>query len=222
MNINYEFKNKQLIKTALSHSSYINEHKGLECNERLEFLGDSILGFVTADFLYKRFPDLPEGKLTKIRANVVCEAMLAKKGKELKINESLLLGKGEERTGGRERASIIADAMESIIAAIYLDGGIEPARKFILDLLVNEIDATVHTEKVLDSKTSLQEILQKTSSAPIEYDIVNESGPAHCKEFEAEVSHLGIVLGHGIGKSKKEAEQNAALDAIEKLRSEQE
>ncbi len=217
MNIEYTFKNTDLLKTALSHSSYVNEHKGLQCNERLEFLGDSILGFITADYLYNNYPNLPEGNLTKIRANVVCETMLAKKGKELKLNEDLLLGKGENRTGGRQRASIIADAMEALIGAIYLDGGIEPARKFVLGILVDEIKETVRTVKVLDSKTSLQEILQKNSTALIEYKIINESGPAHNKVFEAEVIHMGKVLGKGIGKSKKEAEQNAAMKAIEIL-----
>lgn len=218
MSINYNFKNPDLLKTALSHSSYANEHKGLEYNERLEFLGDSILGFVTAEYLYKNYPQLPEGNLTKIRANVVCETMLAKKGKELEINKQLYLGKGEERTGGRERASIIADAMESIIGAIYLDGGIEPAREFILNMLIPEIQNTVSTVKILDAKTSLQEILQKDSTAPIEYTIINESGPAHNKMFDAEVSHCGKVLGKGSGRSKKEAEQNAAMAAIEQLK----
>lgn len=218
MDIGYRFKDKGLLLAALSHSSYANEHKGLECNERLEFLGDSILGFVTAEYLYKIFPDLPEGKLTKIRANVVCEAMLAKKGRELKLNDELLLGNGEEHTGGRERTSIIADAMEAVIGAIYLDGGIEPARKFVLDMLIPEIKDTVSTVKILDSKTSLQEILQRNSTAAIEYNIVGESGPAHNKSFIAEVRHRGKVLGRGIGHSKKEAEQNAAMDAINKIK----
>ncbi len=217
MNLDYKFQNEKLFTTALSHSSYVNEHKGLQCNERLEFLGDSILGFVTAEYLYKNYPDFPEGDLTKIRANVVCEAMLSKKGRELKLNQDLLLGKGEEHTGGRDRASIIADAMESVIGAIYLDGGIEPARKFILDMLIPEIKNTVSTVKILDSKTSLQEILQKNSNAAIEYTIVSESGPAHNKSFVAQVSHLGKVLGSGTGRSKKEAEQNAAMAAIKNL-----
>ncbi|MGN1317628.1 MAG: ribonuclease III [Lachnospirales bacterium] len=217
MKLDYEFKNRDLLNTALSHSSYINEHKGLECNERLEFLGDSILGFVTAEYLYKNYPNLPEGNLTKIRANVVCETMLAKLGKEIGLNCDLLLGKGEEHTGGRERSSIIADAMEAVIGAIYLDGGIEPAKSFILNMLIPEIKATVSTPRVLDSKTSLQEILQKDSSAVIEYDIINESGPAHNKIFEASVSCNGKILGKGKGKSKKEAEQDAAMNAIENI-----
>ena len=142
MNINYTFKNERLISTALSHSSYANEHKneGVECNERLEFLGDAILGFVVGEYIYKKFSLWPEGKLTKLRASVVCETMLSKKGRELGINNALKLGKGEEHTGGRERNSIIADAVESVIGAIYLDGGMDEARKFILNLLVGEID----------------------------------------------------------------------------------
>lgn len=218
MNINYTFNDKKLLTTALSHSSYINEHKGLVCNERLEFLGDSILGFVTAEYLYINYPNLPEGNLTKIRANVVCETMLAKKGLELGINDDLLLGKGEEITGGRHRSSIIADAMESIIGAIYLDGGIEPAKKFILDMLVDEIKNTASSTKVFDAKTHLQEVLQKDSTAPIEYYIINESGPSHNKTFEAEVKHLGSVLGKGTGHSKKEAEQNAAKNALDNIK----
>lgn len=218
MNINYDFKNPSLLETALSHSSYTNEHKGLQCNERLEFLGDSILGFVTAEYLYKNYPNLPEGNLSKIRANVVCETMLAKKGRELKINDGLMLGKGEEHTGGRDRASIIADAMEAVIGAIYLDGGIEPAREFILNMLRAEITKTASSSEVLDSKTSLQEILQSHSSAAIEYRITGESGPAHNKVFKATVSHLGKILGAGVGKSKKEAEQRAAMNAIEKMK----
>ena len=217
MKIDYEFKNPQLIETALSHSSYVNEHKGLVCNERLEFLGDSILGFITAEYLYKNYPNLPEGQLTKIRANVVCETMLAKKGKELGINKLLRLGKGEEHTGGRERPSIIADAMEAIIGAIFLDGGIEPAKEFVLGLLIPEIKTTVSSVKVLDAKTSLQEILQKNSTAPIEYTIIRESGPAHNKVFEAMVSHKGKILGKGVGKSKKDAEQHAAMEALKNL-----
>lgn len=221
MNINYIFKNKKLISTALSHSSYANEHKndGVECNERLEFLGDAILGFVVGEYIYNKFTMWPEGKLTKLRASVVCETMLSKKGRELGINKAIKLGRGEEHTGGRERSSIIADAVESVIGAIYLDGGIEPARKFVLDLLVGEIEEISSTVHVLDAKTTLQEIIQRTSQEPIEYDIVGESGPAHCKSFIVEVCHKGKILGRGQGHSKKEAEQKAAMVAIDKLNS---
>ncbi len=219
MDIGYDFKNRQLIDTALCHSSYANEHKdsSAECNERLEFLGDAILGLITGEYIYKKFPLWPEGKLTKLRAAVVCEAMLAKKGRELRINEMLRLGKGEEITGGRERSSIIADAVEAIIGAVYLDGGMESARKFVLDMLAPEIEEISGSFEAMDSKTMLQEIIQKDSMSPLEYDITGEKGPAHCKEFEAVVKHCGKVLGKGVGKSKKEAEQNAAAQAIKIL-----
>lgn len=216
MNINYTFNDEKLISTALSHSSYANEHKneGVECNERLEFLGDAILGFVVGEYIYKKFSLWPEGKLTKLRASVVCETMLSKKGRAMGINNALKLGKGEEHTGGRERNSIIADAVESVIGAIYLDGGMEPARKFVLDMLVNEIAEISNTVHVLDAKTTLQEIIQRNSQDPIEYKIVGESGPAHCKSFSVEVCHKNKILGKGTGHSKKEAEQRAAMEAI--------
>lgn len=219
MNINYQFKNERLISTALSHSSYANEHKneGVECNERLEFLGDAILGFVVGEYIYKRFSLWPEGKLTKLRASVVCETMLSKKGRELGINNALKLGKGEEHTGGRERNSIIADAVESVIGAIYLDGGMDEARKFILNLLVDEINEISSTVHILDAKTTLQEIIQRDSQEPIEYIITSESGPAHCKSFAVEVCHKQRVLGKGVGHSKKEAEQMAAMEAIKAI-----
>lgn len=220
MNIGYNFKNEKLISTALSHSSYANEHKneGIECNERLEFLGDAILGFVVGEYIYKKFSMWPEGKLTKLRASVVCETMLSKKGRELGINKELKLGKGEEHTGGRERNSIIADAVESVIGAIYLDGGIEPVKKFILDLLKSEIEEISSTVHILDAKTTLQEILQRDSQEPIEYRIIGESGPAHYKSFSIEVCHRGKILGRGQGHSKKEAEQKAAMEAINALK----
>lgn len=219
MNINYKFKDKKLISTALTHSSYANEHKneGIECNERLEFLGDAILGFVVGEYIFKKFNMWPEGRLTKLRANVVCEAMLSKKGKELCINKQLRLGNGEEHTGGRERNSIIADAVESVIGAIYLDGGIDEARKFILGLLADEVEKISSTVHVLDAKTTLQEILQKDSQEPIEYRLIGESGPAHCKSFMMEVCHKGRILGKGEGRSKKEAEQKAAMEAINRI-----
>lgn len=219
MNINYQFKNERLISTALSHSSYANEHKNedVECNERLEFLGDAILGFVVGEYIYKKFSLWPEGKLTKLRASVVCETMLSKKGRELGINNALKLGKGEEHTGGRERNSIIADAVESVIGAIYLDGGMDEARKFILNLLVDEINEISSTVHILDAKTTLQEIIQRDSQEPIEYIITSESGPAHCKSFAVEVCHKQRVLGKGVGHSKKEAEQMAAMEAIKAI-----
>ncbi len=217
--LNYKFKDEELLLTALTHSSYANEAKaqGAVCNERLEFLGDAVLGFVIGSYLYKAFPEMSEGKLTKLRANVVCEQMLAKKAKALGFDKYLRLGKGEEMTGGRERVSILEDAFESVIGAIYLDGGIEKAAEFILSQLKNEIESIKASHHVLDNKTSLQEILQRTSQAPIEYAVVGESGPAHNKVFKVEVRHEGKVLGQGKGKSKKEAEQHAAQVALEKL-----
>lgn len=219
MNIGYEFRNRELINTALCHSSYANEHKDrdIQCNERLEFLGDAVLGLVTGEYIYKKFPLWPEGKLTKLRASVVCETMLAKKGRELHINEALYLGKGEEMTGGRERSSIIADAVEAVIGAIFLDGGMESAEKFVLDMLRSEIEEISGSFETMDSKTMLQEIIQRESTCPIEYDITGERGPAHCKEFEAVVKHNGRILGRGTGKSKKEAEQNAAAQAVKSI-----
>lgn len=219
MNLKYKFNDETLLFTALSHSSYANEHKaeGAECNERLEFLGDAILGFVVGEYIYKKFSDWPEGRLTKLRANVVCETMLSKKGKALGINKALKLGRGEEHTGGRERNSIIADAVEAVIGAVYLDGGIEPARELILDLLSEEIEEISKSVNVLDAKTTLQEILQRDSQEPIEYRITGERGPAHCKYFSVEVSHKGKILGSGGGRSKKEAEQKAAMEAIKKI-----
>ncbi len=220
MDIGYTFKDKALMTAALCHSSYANEHKdeGIECNERLEFLGDSILGFVIAEYLYSKFPLWPEGKLSKLRASVVCETMLAKKGRDLGINEDLALGRGEKLTGGNDRSSIIADAVEAIIGAVYLDGGIEPVKKFILSMLAEEIETLCTSFEKMDSKTMLQEIIQKDSMNPIEYEITGESGPAHSKIFEAVVKHNGKMLGKGVGHSKKEAEQNAAAQAIKMLK----
>lgn len=216
MILDYQFKDESLIQTAFTHSSYANEHEAV-CNERLEFLGDAILGFVVGAYIYKKYPNLPEGRLTKLRANVVCETMLAKKGREIKLNDNLRLGRGEENSGGRDRSSIIADAMEAVIGAIYLDGGIEPAQKFILNMLIPEIEAVTTTVRILDTKTCLQEILQKHSQALVEYKIVKESGPAHSRVFTAEVSHKGKLLGIGEGHSKKEAEQEAAMAAIKAI-----
>ncbi len=217
--LNYRFKDESILLTALTHSSYANETKTKDvvCNERLEFLGDAVLGFVIGSYLYKTFPELSEGKLTKLRASVVCEQMLAKKAKALGVPQYLRLGKGEELTGGRERISILEDAFESIIGAIYLDGGVESASEFILGQLKSEIESIKASQHVLDNKTSLQEILQRTSQAPIEYIVIGESGPAHNKIFKVEVRHCGKVLGQGRGKSKKEAEQHAAEVALEKL-----
>ncbi|MBQ8940496.1 MAG: ribonuclease III [Firmicutes bacterium] len=217
--IGYTFKNRAFLVTALTHSSYANENKhlGVEYNERLEFLGDAVLGFIVGSYVFKHFPEIPEGELTKLRASVVCETMLSKKSKAMNIGEFMRLGRGEEMTGGRTRISILADAFEAIIGAIYMDGGIEPAEKFILSQLEGEIKIMRTGFKSLDSKTNLQEIIQQTSKVPLIYSIIDEKGPAHNKEFFASVSHNGKVLGTGSGSSKKEAEQAAAQQAIEHL-----
>ncbi len=217
--IGYTFKNRAFLVTALTHSSYANENKhlGVEYNERLEFLGDAVLGFIVGSYVFKHFPEIPEGELTKLRASVVCEAMLSKKSKAMNIGDFMRLGRGEEMTGGRTRISILADAFEAIIGAIYMDGGIEPAEKFILSQLEGEIKIMRTGFKSLDSKTNLQEIIQQTSKVPLIYSIIDEKGPAHNKEFFASVSHNGKVLGTGSGSSKKEAEQAAAQQAIEHL-----
>lgn len=217
--IGYKFKEDKYIITALTHSSYANENKhlGVAYNERLEFLGDAVLGFVVGSYVFKHFTDIPEGELTKLRASVVCEAMLSKKAMAIGLGKYLRLGRGEELTGGRKRVSVLADAFEAVIGAIYMDGGIEEAEKFILAQLEAEIKVMRIDFKKLDSKTNLQEIIQRNSKIPLEYRIIDEKGPAHSKEFTASVSHNNIVLGIGKGASKKEAEQAAAQAAIDKL-----
>ncbi len=217
--IGYSFKNREYITTALTHSSYANENRlsGYAYNERLEFLGDAVLGFIVGSYVFKHFPEIPEGELTKLRASVVCEAMLSKKARGIKLGEYLRLGKGEEMTGGRDRVSVLADAFEALIGAIYMDGGIECAEKFVLCQLENEIKVMRTEFKKLDSKTNLQEIIQRDSKIPLEYKIIDEKGPAHNKVFSASVSHGGKVLGVGSGASKKEAEQAAAQQALIKL-----
>ncbi len=210
--IDYNFKDTSLLLRALSHSSYVNEKQGGgECNERLEFLGDSVLGFITAEYFYKNLESCPEGELTKMRASTVCEKSLCVFARKLGLGEFLLLGKGEVFTGGRERPSILADAFEALIAAIYLDGGIEEAKKFVLGF-VRESAKTVSSFH--DYKTKLQEITQKNPEENVEYVHVGESGPDHDKRFEVEVHLNSNVIGRGIGKSKKVAEQEAAKEAL--------
>lgn len=209
--IGYYFKNEYLLKNALTHSSYANEKNEGTSNERLEFLGDSVLGFVTADYLYEKMSDCPEGEMTKRRAAEVCEKSLYRFAKSINLGDYLLLGKGEQHMGGKERPSILADAFESLIAAIYLDGGIEPARKFILKFIA---DDEINSEQVKDYKTMLQEIIQKNPEERLDYILVSESGPAHDKRFEIEVHLNSNVIGKGEGKSKKKAEQQAAREAL--------
>ena len=214
--IGYTFKNKEYIQIALTHSSFANEHKQFKFNERLEFLGDSVLGLVVSDYLFNVRKDLPEGKLTKFRANVVCEESLSRVARNLGIGNFLFLGKGEKICGGRDRDSILADAVEAIIAAIYLDSGLESAREFILfnlrDIITNTVDGNIFR----DYKTILQEIIQK-KNGKLSYRLIAEHGPDHNKEFEMIVKSGQSVLGEGKGKNKKEAEKEAAKDALIKM-----
>ena len=215
--IGYRFKNISLLQNALSHSSYANErwHDSLKSNERLEFLGDSILGMVTAEFLYRNFPDRPEGDLTRMRADMVCERALARIAEQLDLGRHILLGHGEETGGGRTRHSILADAVESVIAACFLDGGMEPASRFIHAFVLTEVP--VKRLKNTDYKTGLQELVQQKKNQVLSYTLVGESGPDHDKQFLVEVSLNGKVVGRGQGTSKKRAEQDAARAAIENL-----
>ena len=215
--IGYRFHNISLLQNALTHSSYANErwHNSLMSNERLEFLGDSILGMIVADHLYRNFPDRPEGELTRMRADMVCEQSLAVVANRIHLGSHLLLGHGEEQGGGRNRASILADAVESVIAASFLDGGMEPARQFINTFVLTEVP--VKKLRNADYKTALQELVQQKKNQILSYALVGESGPDHDKKFDVEVKLNGRVIGTGSGSSKKRAEQSAAASAIEKL-----
>ncbi|MCL2105619.1 MAG: ribonuclease III [Oscillospiraceae bacterium] len=209
--IGYRFCRPDLLERALSHSSWANEHKEPRgSNERLEFLGDSVLGFLAAEYLFRSYPQKPEGELTKLRAAAVCEPALSAYAKSISLGEALLLGKGEAATGGGSRPSILADAFEALLAAMYLDGGIEPARHFILGFLK---EGTEHPAMV-DSKTELQQIVQQTPEESVDYVLVDESGPDHNKCFVVEVRLHSNVLGVGRGHSKKVAEQEAAREAL--------
>jgi ribonuclease-3 len=216
--IGYRFSNITLLQNALTHSSYANErwHDGLRSNERLEFLGDSVLGMVVAEYLYQTFPGRPEGELTRMRADMVCETSLAEVAAKLDLGKHLLLGHGEEQGGGRNRASTLADAVESIIAASFLDGGMAAAegiiRRFIL---CNVPTGKLHNT---DHKTALQELVQQKKNQVLTYTLVGESGPDHDKQFFVEVTLNGQLIGKGSGSSKKRAEQDAARSAIESLK----
>ncbi|WP_444657893.1 ribonuclease III [Caproiciproducens sp. R2] len=213
--LEYHFKNQQYLRTALTHSSYANETRVPGgSNERLEFLGDSILGLVVADYLFKQFPDLPEGDLTKKRAALVCEKACCGFSTQLDVGKFLLLSHGEQNSGGRTRSSILADAFESIIAAIYLDGGMEEARRFILRFVLPLLQ-TARPKAFKDYKTALQEIIQQNPEEHLEYVLTGESGPDHDKHFTVEVHLNSNVIGKGGGRSKKEAEQQAAREAME-------
>ena len=211
--INYHFKNKGLLKNALTHTSYANEHN-IVSNEKLEFLGDSILEFISSEYIYTNYKKLKEGEMTKVRAAVVCEESLYKIAKKHNFNDFLYMGKSERMTGGNKRPAILADSVEAVIAAIYKDGGIEPAREFIVNNLKDEIEIATKNVGKKDYKTVLQEELQKNGDVTIEYTIIKETGPDHDKKFEAEVSLNGKKLATGSGKSKKLAEMSAAKNAL--------
>ena len=215
--LGYTFQDRSLLENALTHSSCANESRGkLSSNERLEFLGDSILGMVVADHLYRAHPDLPEGELTRVRAALVCEESLVEVAQALGLGDYLRLGKGEEAGGGRRRPSIQADAVEAVLAAVYLDGGIGSARKLIQKFILSR-EITGLT-KPRDYKTSLQELVQRESGRTLRYRLTGEEGPDHNKRFFVAVELDGVPVGAGSGRSKKEAEQMAAKAAIEKLK----
>ena len=215
--LGYTFRNKALLENALTHSSYANENRErhLPDNERLEFLGDSILGFVVAEYLYRNFPDKPEGELTRIRADLVCERNLAEAAATIELGSYLLLGHGEEQGGGRKRDSIVSDAMESVIAASFMDGGFAAAKEIIDRLILSNIPKG--RPRNFDYKTAFQELVQRKKDQQIHYELTGESGPDHDKRFEVEVLLNGKAVGHGVGSSKKRAEQAAAEAAIEAL-----
>ena len=214
--LGYHMKDQGLLRQALTHSSYANEkrNEGVQSNERLEFLGDSVLGVVTAEHLFRRYPKRPEGELTRMRASLVCEQSLHEVAKLLELGQYLKLGRGEESGGGRKRQSILADAVEAVFAAVYLDGGMEAVRDLIYRVLLSRAPAA---EERRDYKTTLQEIVQRKSGQALTYHMVEESGPDHNKSFLFEVRLNDVPAGQGRGHSKKEAEQAAARDALEKL-----
>ncbi len=215
-NLGYTFKDKSLLRNALTHSSYANEHKkeGMGSNERLEFLGDAILGLVVAEHLFSANPDKPEGELTKLRADLVCEKNLAHVAMELGLGNVLRLGHGESHGGGSHRPSMLADAVEAVLAASYLDGGMEIPRDIIHRLILQKKPVAAGNG---DYKTRFQELVQRKKDQVISYALVGESGPDHDKTFTVEVSVNGVVVGTGSGSSKKRAEQDAAHCAVDKL-----
>ena len=218
-NLGYRFRDESLLRGALYHSSYANEHRNenIVSNERLEFLGDAVLGFVSAEFLYSRFPHAPEGELTRIRAALVREESLFEVAQSLQLGECLMLGKGEESGGGRQRPSILADCTEAVFAAVYLDGGMDCARDLIHRVLLSKGDITVAESRRRDYKTELQELVQRKPHQVLRYELVGQSGPDHAKVFTVAVLLNGDPVGEGSGHSKKEAEQASARAALEKL-----
>lgn len=216
--LGYTFNDKTILIKALSHSSFSNELKSKniesECNERLEFFGDSILSFTVSEYLYTNYPNLPEGELSKVRAGTVCEKALASFARQIDLGRYLLLGHGEDTQNGRNRPSILADAFEAVLAATYIDGGIDPVKKFLLPFASEEISQIIARGNTKDYKTMLQQFVQQEQGDVLEYRVVGESGPAHDKIFEAEAALNNNVIGHGKGKSKREAEQMAAKEAL--------
>ena len=219
--ISYHFQDKHLLAQALTHSSYANEHRldHNHCNERLEFLGDAVLEIVTSDFLYHKYTEKPEGDLTKIRASIVCEPTLAYCAEAINLGSYLFLGKGEDATGGRNRNSVVSDAMEAVIGAIYLDGGFASAKEFIHRFILNDME---HKKLFYDSKTILQEIVQGHTDETLTYVLLKEEGPDHNKSFEVSAMLDGQEIGRGIGRTKKSAEQRAAYRGILTIRKPQE
>lgn len=216
--LGYAFKDRTLLETALNHSSYANENRvaGLESNERLEFLGDSVLGQIVATYLFRIYPKMPEGQMTRLRAELVCEQSLHAVAQKLDLGRYIKLGRGEEHTGGRQRESILADAVEAVIAAMYLDGGIEVSKHFIDEYILFEFEEEkIHT--ATDYKTALQEQVQRKAGQTLAYELVSESGPDHRKTFTMRVALNGRPIGEGSGRTKKEAEQNAAKAGLEAL-----
>ena len=214
--LDYKFNNINLLKNALVHSSYANEMRGdTHSNERLEFLGDSVLSVIVAEHLFNKYPNMPEGELTKLRASLVCEKSLCSFSRELGIGEHLLLGKGEDKNGGRDRDSILADAFEAILAAIYIDGGMEAAKKHIFNTVLRDLDSHADDgDTFKDYKTVLQEIIQRNPEESVSYILIDETGPDHDKCFTVQVHLNSNVIGQGSGKSKKQAEQMAAHQAL--------
>ena len=212
--IGYEFQDKKLLLQALTHSSFSNEQKiNKHPNyERLEFLGDAVLELISSQFFFEHYPEWKEGQLTRVRSSMVCEPALAYCARDISLQKYILLGKGEEATGGRERDSIVSDVMEAVLGAIYLDGGFEPAKDFVLKFILNDIE---HKQLFYDSKTILQEIVQEKGIQPVEYILTGESGPDHDKQFTVSVQVNGQVVGNGTGHTKKAAEQAAAYQAIQ-------
>lgn len=217
--LQYKWRDQSLLHQALVHSSFTYESRDREefNNERLEFLGDAVLQIIVSEHYYKLFQDKTEGELSKMRALTVCETSLARVARSLELGRFILLGRGEERTGGRERTSLLADAIEALLGSIYLDAGLEESRRVTLRLLADVMEDVITGQALRDYKSELQELLQRDSTEPVTYRIVDESGPDHDKVFTTIVVHLGIRLGEGKGRSKKEAEQQAARMALEKL-----